>query len=42
MNVFSNENIYYIYRDSHLSPARIKNMKEEKDSIVNLLKYGGI
>lgn len=42
MNVFSNENIYYIYRDSHLTPSRIKNLKNENNSIVDLLKYGGI
>lgn len=42
MNVFSNANIYYLYRESHLSPTRIKNMQEETDSIVDLLKYGGI
>lgn len=42
MNVFSNENIYYLYRESHLSPTRIKNMQGEKGSIADLLKYGGI
>lgn len=42
MNVFSNENIYYLYRESHLSPTRIKNMQEEQNNIVDLLKYGGI
>lgn len=41
MNVFPKSNIYYMYRESHLSPSRIKNLQEESDNVVDLLKYNG-
>lgn len=41
MNIFPKSNIYYMYRESHLSPSRIVNLQEESDNVVDLLKYNG-
>ncbi len=41
VNIFPKSNTYYMYRESHLSPSRIKNLQEESDNVVDLLKYNG-